>query len=1169
MENYKANYDFVISRLEKARQKETSIILADGALKAGSVILALGLLVSVIESLAHGDVAFRTFLFSFLMIISVAAVVFYFGPGLLRAIGLYNLPTIEAVALKVGDKFPNLKDKLCNGIQLINNLDNPHGTSRELAIAAFGNITEDARSVNFTDIVDSSRLRRSLFIFMLIALFSAASFGVFQNQLGSSLNRVVNFRQSFLPPAPFSITIDPLDDTVLRGSDVIIKVKASGIAPEKVTLHIKENKQKEYDSYELKLDTANTYTYKITSLKSNIQFYGEAKWMNSSIMTKTGKIKVVQKPMIRSISGRLAYPSYTKMATRIFDEQNADVSSLAGSRVGLNILANKDLKRAEIVYITDELNVVSADSSYISKDTLIVAMKVDGKTATGGFTMKKSGMYFIRVYDKNDKINQNPITYSVVTLSDAFPSISLLQPSMDIVLNEDAMLPIRVAISDDYGFSKLKLCYRLIESAYAAPEDNYRTLTIPLISEELAQDVPYLWDLNEIGIAPEDRYEFYVEIYDNDIVNGPKSSKTHTLVVRLPSIDEVLSSAEDSQREIQKDLQKLMEESNQVKKEMEELNRELLKDANKPETNWKDKKKMEDLMKKQADLKDKLSQINQRISETTKSLQENNLISQETLNKYMELQRMLQQMDSPELRNMQEQLKAAMDQLSPDQMRKALENFKFDEEKFLQSIERTKKLLQRMQAEQKTDELVKRAEDLANRQEELNRQMDNTNPENNQKRDELSKKQDKISSDFDKLLEELRDLEKMMKEAGEEDMPMDALDQAKNDLSGQQTKNEMQNSSQQMQSGDFSKAGQSQQQAKKNLKKFAQSMKKMKQQMQQQSNQEAIRKMQKATQDMLELSNKQEDLQQQTKSADYNSTRIPDIARSQQELAESMANVATALMELGRKSFSVTPEMAQDMGEALQNMNQSISELSERRISNAAGAQASAMAKMNSAIGKMQEMISQMQQGGGACNNPGGQGQGQNPGGANFSQQIQKLAAQQQMINQALQQMASGQQGSLSQEQRAKMGRISKQQGSAQKSLNELAKEQKEYGGQDRKTLGDLQQISKDMQETISDLQNGNITPETLKRQEKILSRLLDATKSIHDRDFDKTREAKTGRNYNQTGPASLDLSTQQGRQEAMQQLLQSIQQGYTKDYENLIRLYFDALQNNQRPANQ
>jgi len=155
-----------------------------------------------------------------------------------------------------------------------------------------------------------------------------------------------------------------------------------------------------------------------------------------------------------------------------------------------------------------------------------------------------------------------------------------------------------------------------------------------------------------------------------------------------------------------------------------------------------------------------------------------------------------------------------------------------------------------------------------------------------------------------------------------------------------------------------------------------------------------------------------------------------------------------------------------------------------------------------------------------------------------------------------------GERGKMTPEEQARMGRIAGEQGKAQKTLEELAREQKQNPQTDRKTLGDLEKIAQEMKEVVTDMKSSNINENTLKRQERILSRLLDATKSIHDRDYEKTRESKTGKEFSRQSPGEIDLKSQEGRTKAMQDLLRSIQEGYTKDYEELIRKYFETLQN-------
>jgi hypothetical protein len=168
------------------------------------------------------------------------------------------------------------------------------------------------------------------------------------------------------------------------------------------------------------------------------------------------------------------------------------------------------------------------------------------------------------------------------------------------------------------------------------------------------------------------------------------------------------------------------------------------------------------------------------------------------------------------------------------------------------------------------------------------------------------------------------------------------------------------------------------------------------------------------------------------------------------------------------------------------------------------------------------------------------------------------MAGEQEGINQQTQKL--GNQGSLSAEQQAEMGRIAGEQGTVQKSLEQLQKEQQQMTGGRKNTLGDLNKIAEDMQSVINDMRNNNVNPETIRRQERILSRLLDAQRSQNDRDFDNKREGKAGTDVTRESPADLPGSLTR-QQDHSNDLLRLLEQGYTKDYENRIKKYFEALQ--------
>jgi len=247
-------------------------------------------------------------------------------------------------------------------------------------------------------------------------------------------------------------------------------------------------------------------------------------------------------------------------------------------------------------------------------------------------------------------------------------------------------------------------------------------------------------------------------------------------------------------------------------------------------------------------------------------------------------------------------------------------------------------------------------------------------------------------------------------------------------------------------------------------------------------------------------------------------------------------------------------------------MQQAQDAMDNRANQQASQKQGQAMASMNKAATQMQDALGQMQgKGKGKGKGQGGEGEGEGQGegqGGSFMDKLRQAAGQQQSINQQMQQMgAGGNQGSMSQQDQASMQKLAAQQGKLQKSIEDLAKEQKEAYSGKRKALGDLEKISEELKEIVRSMQQGDISEETRKRQERILSRLLDATKSMNERDFDPKREAQGGKDILGMKPGPLQGLTAQQREQSLKDMLESLKLQYTKEYEILIKQYFETMQ--------
>jgi hypothetical protein len=157
-------------------------------------------------------------------------------------------------------------------------------------------------------------------------------------------------------------------------------------------------------------------------------------------------------------------------------------------------------------------------------------------------------------------------------------------------------------------------------------------------------------------------------------------------------------------------------------------------------------------------------------------------------------------------------------------------------------------------------------------------------------------------------------------------------------------------------------------------------------------------------------------------------------------------------------------------------------------------------------------------------------------------------------INQ--QTLGLGQQGQMTMEQRAQMARLAAEQAAVQKQLGELMNE---FGNRSD-ILGRLDQLGEEMKKVVDDLARRQVDQRTIDRQQRILSRLLDAQKSVRRRDYSRQRRSRPGQVALRRSPGELPAELEDVDEVLRRDLLQALSEDYPKAYQELIRAYFEAL---------
>jgi hypothetical protein len=355
---------------------------------------------------------------------------------------------------------------------------------------------------------------------------------------------------------------------------------------------------------------------------------------------------------------------------------------------------------------------------------------------------------------------------------------------------------------------------------------------------------------------------------------------------------------------------------------------------------------------------------------------------------------------------------------------------------------------------------------------------------------------------------------------------------------------EMGQVSRQLQNSQSASAQQKGENIENSLRSVSQKLSQIKQKMVQQQKDELTNKMLSLVQDLVIISQQQEQLKSESESLSTRSPRFRQQADFQSGIAESLDRVTDRLFELSQKSFFITPEIGQTLGKAASLMNSALKDYTDRNPRSVTPSQTGAMEAVNRSAVMILDAISQMQ------------GSQSATGFNELMQKLQQISSEQAGLNQQTQSMALPMPGAsgMSMEQMAAMGRLAAEQRALQQAMNEAAQMAEEVGG----TMGQLGNVADNMGEVADSLEDRNVGERTLKLQEKILSRLLDAQKSVRTQRISRERQSRPGEDLARTSPAKISPDTSE--EMMMRDILKAMKEGYSADYQRLIREYFRAL---------
>ena len=960
-----------------------------------------------------------------------------------------------------------------------------------------------------------------LFVLLLVSLLAPSL-------VGDAAHRLVAPKVSSAVVHSANIRVTPGDVTVIAGSDVTVAGVDMGRTEHAVTIGYnvsedfwKTEPTERADAGDIPPGGGSAltrYEYTFLDLRHTVSYYFEA----GDYRSPTYAITVVHKPILTDLSVTLTPPAYTGEKPVTLTDNGGNVQALEGTRVGVEGAANNPLAGAWVKFDDGKLS----------------PAEHDGRSVRFSFQAIKDGHYSVILEDSLGHTTDEPLVYTIEVYKDHPPSLDVLEPGADATLPRTQRVRVAFVSADDYGVQRASIFRRL-----SGDEETFTEIPVSLGEQRNKREVAvaYEWDLSNLKLYPGNSVEYYLQVADNNVVTGPGVTRSRMFRIFVPTVAELYDRAREEEARRGDLFEQAIEESGELRDKMEKITREYVKTE---KMEWTQKKEIDNALEKQKAVEEALQDIKRSLDETLRDLSENRMTSQQIGEKIEEIRQLLDEIDSEELRRYMEELRDSIEKLSPEDIKQALENIEFNAEDILKKLERTANLLKELQREQAMEEIVRKSQDLMQSQKELADETGQADAADREKMDELAAREGDLARKADELQ---KSMEELARELGETDPQVSqALQSAGDQMDDPQgPQKNMRTAADFLKMGQKQQAGKEQQQAMEKLISLFRESLQAQQAMATNSNRRMAINLQKYAGRTLELSFRQEQLASRlrgTRESDLLSDN-QEIAQTQNSYLKATQGIADEIVKLSGMSLAVSPKLIEALGFAIERMQSSVLFLEQNKPFMSTQHAGDAVESLN-------EVVIEMLRSAQMCSQPGS-------GGQSLAEQImqQLIPGQQDIVRQTqefLQLQAAAEQ--LRQERLEQAQRLAAQQ----RSLKELAENIQRELRENRELLGRMDHTIKEMEAVSKDLDQGNLSPDLVEREQRILSRLLDAQRSIHTRDYENERESITAADLfskslvpGREGPESQSL------REALRRAMQLKAPG---EFEDLIKLYFRAL---------
>ena len=285
-------------------------------------------------------------------------------------------------------------------------------------------------------------------------------------------------------------------------------------------------------------------TATVTLAVALISLLGDGRERLLSFMLEPGAVRISPTPLVGDIRLVYHYPSYTGLPSRTVEGGDGSVEAVAGTSVEIAAVADF-VTSGGFLRLT-----------HTTGEKLDLPLTVEGgRVLTATVALLRDGTYQFFLTDADSRLVEDRRPHPISALLDTYAEVFLDAPATDLELHDDETIAVAWHAKDDFG---------VVEAHLVVEQDGVSEPTRLLLGDAGGtapqRDGTFSLRAPQVNIQPGNAATVYVEVSDNDVVSGPKKSRSGSRRLSLFSAQRHHEALVERQKKVVESMVDLLDE---------------------------------------------------------------------------------------------------------------------------------------------------------------------------------------------------------------------------------------------------------------------------------------------------------------------------------------------------------------------------------------------------------------------------------------------------------------------------------------------------------------------------------------------------------------------------------------------------------------------------------